>query len=193
MLAMIVAYDKKRCIGNKGNEKLLWNIPEDLKRFKQITLGNVIIMGRNTFESLPKCLSHRKHWVLTRDENYIPTKQGDIKIFHSKEDILKEIERLGIRLAYVIGGESIYKEFLDDVSIIYATEVNTYSRGNAFFPKLDEKIFKKEPVKQDNKYKMWEDNRVPPTDKFNFVTYVRQDKKWKITTSANNQILNIIY
>ena len=68
MLSIIVAIANNNIIG--GDNKLLWHISEDLKRFKEITSGNTIIMGRKTFESLPGVLPNRKHIVITRDKNY---------------------------------------------------------------------------------------------------------------------------
>ena len=68
MLSIIVAIAENNVIGK--DNKLLWHVPEDLKRFKSITSGNIIIMGRKTFESLPGVLPNRKHIIITRDENY---------------------------------------------------------------------------------------------------------------------------
>ena len=79
MLSIIVAVAENNIIG--GDNKLLWHIPEDLKRFKSITSGNTIVMGRKTFESLPGVLPNRKHVVITRDKNYtVDNENVEVKI-----------------------------------------------------------------------------------------------------------------
>ena len=75
MISIIVAKAQNNIIG--GNNKLLWHISDDLKRFKEITSGNTIIMGRKTFESLPGVLPNRKHIILTRDKNFSVDFSGD--------------------------------------------------------------------------------------------------------------------
>ena len=84
MLSIIVAVAENNVIG--GDNKLLWHIPEDLKRFKAITSGNTIIMGRKTFESLPGVLTNRKHLVITRDENY-SVDNANVEVIHSVDKI----------------------------------------------------------------------------------------------------------
>ena len=84
MLSIIVAVAENNVIG--GDNKLLWHIPEDLKRFKAITSGNTIIMGRKTFESLPGVLPNRKHLVITRDENY-SVDNANVEVIHSVDKI----------------------------------------------------------------------------------------------------------
>ena len=80
MLSLIVAIAENDVIG--GDNKLLWHLSEDLKRFKEITMNKTIIMGRKTFESLPKVLPGRKHIVITRDTNYT-VDSDQVEIVHS--------------------------------------------------------------------------------------------------------------
>ena len=101
-VTLIAAIDQNRVLG-KDNQ-LIWHLPEDLKRFKRLTTGHAIIMGRKTFESLPKALPNRHNIVVTRNQNY--SKEG-ITVCHSMKDALeyaKDDEQ-----PFVIGGGQIYE------------------------------------------------------------------------------------
>ena len=87
MLSIIVAKASNSVIG--GNNDLLWRIPQDLKRFKEITTGHTIIMGRKTFESLPRVLPNRKHIVITRDKNF----KVDSDMVHIVKDISSVLDK----------------------------------------------------------------------------------------------------
>ena len=86
MLALIVAVAHNRVIGKDNT--LIWHLPNDLKFFKEKTIGHVIIMGRKTFESLPFLLPNREHWVITRDKGF-DAPEG-VKIFHTLRRLLKQ-------------------------------------------------------------------------------------------------------
>ena len=86
------------CNGLGRDNDLLYRLPSDMKMFRQRTLGMIVIMGRKTFESLPKVLPHREHWVITNQENYGDSVPDGVKVFHSKEEVLQE---LGDRRAFV--------------------------------------------------------------------------------------------
>lgn len=133
MVNMIMCLDS--CNGLGKNNDLLYRLPSDMKMFRQRTLGMIIIMGRKTFESLPKVLPHREHWVITNQEGYIVP--DGVKVFHSKEEVLQE---LGDRRAFVIGGSSIYQMFLDDCTNIYVTRVNDTKKADTVFD-FDESQF----------------------------------------------------
>lgn len=126
MINMIVCVDN--CDGIGVNGDLLFRLSGDLKNFRQKTLGTTIIMGRKTFESLPKVLPHRTHWVITSDRDY--KAPVGVRIFHSREEVL---EALGDNRAFVIGGSSIYNMFINDVTSIYVTKVNTTRRADTYF------------------------------------------------------------
>ena len=133
----IVAVDKNWAIGK--NNELLFHIKEDLKRFKSLTIGKAVVMGRKTFESLPgkKPLQGRDNFILTRDENYHV--DGAI-VVHSYYEFLSKYasEYLPCDI-YVIGGSEIYKLFLDSIDEIYVTKVNKIVEdADKFFPNLDE-------------------------------------------------------
>lgn len=148
-LSLIVAYGKDRVIG-KDNQ-LLWRLSNDLKLVKRLTTNNAIIMGRKTYESLGKPLPNRINIVLT---------QGDVKypegviVARSKEEVLYLISNLDVEYAYIFGGESIYKLFLDDVEEMRITEVNYEGEGDTYFPRFsmeDWVICSKELFKPDDK------------------------------------------
>ncbi|APD08033.1 dihydrofolate reductase [Flavobacteriaceae bacterium UJ101] len=129
-LTIIVAFAENQVIG-KDNQ-LIWHLPNDLKRFKLLTTGKPIIMGRKTFESIGKPLPNRENIVLTRDKNW---KHEGAKVFHSKEAILEYLENH--EHAYVIGGAEIYKLFLDNTDFLEITYVDTNIDGDAFFPLIN--------------------------------------------------------
>lgn len=133
MVNMIMCLDS--CNGLGRDNDLLYRLPSDMKMFRQRTLGMIVIMGRKTFESLPKVLPHREHWVITNQEGYIVP--DGVKVFHSKEEVLQE---LGDRRAFVIGGSSIYHMFLDVCTNIYVTRVNDARKADTRF-EFDESKF----------------------------------------------------
>ncbi len=143
-LSLIAAIGKNNELGL--NNKLIWHLPEDLAYFKEKTLNNTIIMGRLTFESLPKILNNRKHIVLTRDKNYY--KEGVI-IYNNIEECLKYIKNSNEH-CFIIGGAHIYKEFLPYVKNIYLTEIEKESKADAFFPYFNKKLYKKTVIKKSN-------------------------------------------
>ena len=115
---IIVAAGKDGAIGKKGN--LIWHIPEDLKRFKKLTMGNTIVMGRHTWESLPKKpLPGRRNIVLSRNPEFLP--QGAEKA-RDVAEVMKLTDN--DPLVFIIGGEQIYKEFLPKADKIYLTEID---------------------------------------------------------------------
>ena len=124
---------KNRVIGNKG--KLPWNMPADLKYFRDKTKGKPIIMGRKTFESMgKKPLPNRANIIITRDQNY---KADGAIVVHSPEEAITEAEKYGTEEAMVIGGSQIYKEFLPIANRIYLTIIEGEFKGDAFFPEYD--------------------------------------------------------
>ena len=136
MISIIVAVSDDLGIG-KDNE-LLWRIPEDLKRFRRLTLGNIIIMGKKTWESLPKRpLPDRKNIVLTD----IPGEEieGSVTAY-SIEDAFNKCDR-GKEI-FIIGGGSIYSQFLNLADRLYITHVHRNATADVYFPVIDPKIWK---------------------------------------------------
>ena len=108
MFSIIVAVANNNVIG--GDNKLLWHISDDLKRFKKITTGHTIVMGRKTFESFPKPLPNRHHVILTRDKNY-KVDSEQVTVVNDIETVMKTYENSGSEI-FIIGGGEIYNLFL---------------------------------------------------------------------------------
>ncbi len=137
MLSIIVAKAKNNIIGK--DNKLIWHLPEDLKRFKKLTTGHTIIMGRKTFESLGKVLPNRKHIVFTQNPNF-KIKDENVQVVHSMLEIQEYIENEEEN--FVIGGSMIYNLLMPYVTKMYITEINEKFEGDSFFPKIDTEIWK---------------------------------------------------
>lgn len=139
VLSLIGAVATNGVIGKGG--KLPWSIPSDGKRFKDITDGHPVIMGRATWESLPlpvRPLPGRANIVMTRQPGFRPLyrSQGAI-VVSSVEEALLVAERIpDAGEAFVIGGEEIYRQFLPFAKRMYITKVHTEAEGDAFFPEL---------------------------------------------------------
>ncbi len=130
----IVNVDKNWGIGNKG--ELLVRIRSDLKRFKSLTLGKVVVLGRKTMDTFPgrKPLKDRTNIILSRDENY--TVEGGI-VVHSMEELLEELKKYPSEDVFIIGGESIYRQMLPYCDTVYVTKVDHEAESDAFYPDLD--------------------------------------------------------
>ena len=162
MLSIIVAIANNNVIGK--DNKLIWHIPEDLKRFKKITDGKTIVMGSKTFESLGKVLPNRKHIVLS--------KRVEMGVDDDNVIFLKEVEDLKNHISddeevFVIGGGIVYKLFLPLADKLYITWINQDFDGDAFFPEIDENEW--EVVEREPGIK----NAENPYD-YEYVTYIRR-------------------
>ena len=132
MLTCIVAIGDNFAIGKNNN--LLWHFSKDLKRFKQITTGNTIIMGRKTFESLPGILPGRHHVVITQNKDFIVNDER-VTVINSKEELLAYLD--DSKEYFVIGGGEIYKLLLPYCNKIHLTQVHKKYDADVFFPILD--------------------------------------------------------
>ena len=132
-IKLICAISKNNVIGN--DNKLPWNISEDLKRFKELTSNNWIVMGRKTFDSIGKTLPNRKNIVLSKNKSLII---DSVEVFNSPADVIdyhkKNSEQKDL---YVIGGTYIYELFFEYCEYLYITFVDKEYLGDAFFPKVD--------------------------------------------------------
>ena len=137
MLSIIVAKAKNNAIG-KDNQ-LLWHLSDDLKRFKTLTTGHTIIMGRKTFESLERVLPNRKHIVFTQNPDF-KVHDENVEVVHSMLQIQEYIENE--EEAFVIAGAVIYNLLMPYVKKMYVTEINKDFDGDAFFPRIDETKWK---------------------------------------------------
>lgn len=129
-LSIIVARARNGVIG-KDNQ-LIWHLSDDLKRFKTLTMGHPIVMGRKTFESLPKVLPGRVHYVLTGNPDY-QAPEG-VLLFHDVKELLAA---LPAGESFVIGGEHMYRELLPYADTMYITEIEEDFEGDAYFPRFD--------------------------------------------------------
>lgn len=161
-ISIIVAVDRNMAIGFQN--KLLFWLPNDLKRFKSLTMGNTIIMGRKTFESLPKgALPNRRNIVLSSNPN---VECPGAEVFTSLEEALKHCQK--DERVYIIGGESVYRQAMPIADELCLTEIDAIApQADAFFPAVDTSIW-------------YEKSReVHPSDEkhlclYAFVDYVRK-------------------
>jgi len=130
MKILIAATSLNNALGK--DNKIIWHLPDDFKRFKELTSGHYIIMGRKTFESFPKPLPNRTHVVITRQENYHP--EGCI-VVNSIEEALSICPKN--EDAFLIGGAEIYELGLPFIDKIELTLINDTFVADAFFPKID--------------------------------------------------------
>jgi dihydrofolate reductase len=153
MISIIVAVSEDWGIGK--NNELLWHISEDLKRFKRLTTGNSIIMGKRTWESLPrKPLPGRKNIVLT--DNPAEKIENAITAY-SIEDAIGKCEK-GEEI-FIIGGGSIYKQFMPVADRLYITHVHKKAAADIYFPEIDLKLWK---ITEKEEFKSGE-NSIPYT------------------------------
>jgi dihydrofolate reductase len=133
-LSLIVAHAKNNVIGI--NNTLPWHLPEDLKRFRALTTGHHIIMGRKTYESLGRLLPGRTTIIVTRNKQYL---QHGALIAHSMQAAL--VLAAGDAEPFVIGGAELYKDALTLATKLYITEVQADVAGDAFFEQIDLKVW----------------------------------------------------
>lgn len=161
MLTIIAAAAENNALG-KDNQ-LLWHLPEDFKRFKTLTSGHFIIMGRKTFESFPKPLPNRTHIIITRQPNYqAPESCIVVTSLEKAMELCPKNEE-----AFVIGGGEIYQQALGVVDKIDVTRVHTTLDADTFFPTIDPTL-----------WEMVFEEFHPKDDKhafdFTFLTYVKR-------------------
>ena len=137
MLSIIVAIAKNNAIGK--DNKLLWHLPEDLKRFKRLTTGHNIIMGRKTFESLGRVLPNRHHIILCND--------AKLNIEDENVEILDDISKLDKYINseeenFVIGGATMYKLLMPYAKKMYITEIDRDFDGDVYFPEINKDEWK---------------------------------------------------
>ncbi len=138
----IIAAISQNLVLGKDN-KLLWHVPEDFARFKKLTSGHPVIMGRKTFESIGKPLSNRTNIIITHDENY---KTAGCLVVHSLEEAIKRTKGKEI---FIIGGGQIYSQAITLADKLYLTIIKKNFTGDTYFP--DYGRFKKIINKKDGK------------------------------------------
>ena len=162
MLSIVVAKASNNIIGKDNS--LIWHLPEDLKRFKKLTTGHTIIMGRKTFESLGRILPNRRHVILCNDMQ--------MNIEDENVEILEDISMLDKYINsedenFIIGGATIYRLLMPYANKMYITEINQEFEGDVSFPEINKSEWKVTEVEKGLK------NEKNPYD-YNYVTYVRK-------------------
>lgn len=162
MLSIIVAKASNNVIGK--NNSLIWHLPEDLKRFKALTTGHTIIMGRKTFESLGRILPNRKHVILCNDMK--------MDINDDRVEVLEDISMLDKYINseeenFIIGGATIYRLLMPYANKMYITEINQEFDGDVSFPAINKDEWKVIDIEKGLK------DEKNPYD-YNYVTYVRK-------------------
>lgn len=131
----VVAVSQNNVIGK--NNKLPWHFSADLKRFKALTLGHTVIMGRKTFESIGKALPGRENFVLS----HTPRQSPGVQFFTSIEPALAAVKT---EKAFIIGGEEVFKQTIGRIDGIYMTRIQASYEGDAFYPALPSSFKEKE-------------------------------------------------
>lgn len=142
-IKIIAALGKNNELGI--NNELIWHLKEDLKFFKEETMGHKIVMGYNTFLSLPKLLPGRTHIVLTHHE--IDNKE--VMVFSDFEKLLSYLKTLDEEV-YIIGGASVYKLFLNMADELVLTEIDSTALADVYFPTFNKEEYDKELIDEHN-------------------------------------------
>ncbi len=162
LIAIIAAASENNVIGREG--KLPWHLPDDLKYFKEMTEGHPLIMGRKTFESLPRLLPDRRHIIVTRDQTYDAKGAEEAS---SLDEAIMFAGKDGAEKVFIIGGGEIFRQSMDRADVVYMTRVHAWIAGDSMFPDVS-------PV-------AWEETKriEHPADakhkfSFTFLTYTRK-------------------
>lgn len=155
-LELIAAVGENYELGK--DNKLIWRIKKDLQTFKTITMWKNMVMGKNTYDSMPKHLEGRKYIVLTRQNIELE----NATVYHSKSEFIKNLK---FNERYIIcGGAQIYKLFIDDVETMFLTHIEESHEADAFFPQFDKSQFNSELLvnTEENgiKYKQYKYTRI---------------------------------
>jgi dihydrofolate reductase len=130
-ISLIAALAANRVIGR--DNRLPWHLPEDLRRFKRLTMGHALVMGRKTFESIGRPLPGRETIVITRQEGYAPP---GVTVAHSVDEALAQARGDEV---FVAGGEEIFRQTLGRAGRLYLTRIHAEIPGNTWFPDFDER------------------------------------------------------
>ncbi len=162
MLKILVAFDENRVIGK--NNGLIWHLPADLKRFKALTTGHVIIMGRKTFESIGRPLPNRTTIVISRQQDL---KIEGVILAHSVEEAILKAKSISRDDIFIVGGAEIYQLSLPLADQILVTQLHDIFEGDAFFPEISPAIWE---VAEQERGITDEQNAY----QFSYITYARK-------------------
>lgn len=155
MIALIVAFAKNRVIGNKGC--IPWKIKGEQKRFRELTTGNVVIMGRRSYEEIGRPLPNRTTIVVSGTKNF------DGENCMTAKSLAEAIEMAGDRKIYISGGARLYEEAVPLVERMYITEIDLEVEGDTYFPEFEKEEFVKTIDEE-------VDGEIP----YKYVTYIRK-------------------
>ena len=160
-LHLIVARGKNGAIGLKG--KMPWHLPEDLKHFKETTMGSPVVMGRKTWESIGRPLPGRVNVVLTRDASYVAAGAKVVATLEAALALTQEAPRI-----FIIGGAHLYREVLERgiVDCAWVTEIDAAPEADAFFPELPKDLWVRTVLKE-----------LPANDVRPKLTFCRYDRR----------------
>lgn len=163
MIKMIAVVGKNLELGRKGD--LIWHLPNDLKFFKEQTTGCTVVMGRNTYNSLPKKLPNRQHLVITDSLEFNKDTDGVI-IYWDFDELVSDVEMFAeTEDVFIIGGASIYSQFVEYADELILTEVDAEAAdADVYFPTFDKKKYNKTVLANN------EDNGI----KYTHVKYARK-------------------
>lgn len=156
MISLIVAYTRNRVIGNKG--QIPWRIKGEQRRFKELTTGNVVIMGRRSYEEIGRPLPNREMIIIST------TKQFEGDNLRTVASLKEALALAGDKEVYISGGAQVYEEALSLCEKLYITEIDAEIEGDRYFPEFDESQYEKEIVER-------VEGKIPYT----YVTYTRKD------------------
>lgn len=124
MIALVAAMGRNLVIGRDG--QMPWHLPADLRHFRRVTKGHVVVMGRKTYESIGAALKERTNLVLTRDPQF---RAPNVTVVHTLDEVLGDERPL-----FVIGGAEVYRQFLPHAQVMHLTRIQAEFEGDTFFP-----------------------------------------------------------
>ena len=161
-VTLVAAVTRNNVIGSQGG--MPWNLPEDLKHFKNLTMGHAMVMGRRTFDSIGRALPGRRTLVVTRQTDWAAP---GVEVFHSAEDAVKAA---GPEVM-VVGGGELYRQLMPIADVLEITHIDADIDGDTFFPKIDRE--------------QWSSVNQVQRDGFSFVTYRRSNPSKEASGSTD--------
>lgn len=150
VIIAIVAHGRNFEIGKEN--KLLWKVASDLSRFKKLTLGHTVVMGRKTFESIRRPLPERTNIIMTRNADW-PSPPSTL-CCRNREEVLQWVKKHNVKTLFILGGEEIYREWWELIDQLYVTVIDYSGQADAFFPSYslqDWKLIQEEHLEASDK------------------------------------------
>ncbi len=158
MIGLIVAHDKNHVIGNKG--MIPWKIKGEQKRFRELTTGNIVVMGRRSYEEIGRPLPNRMNIVVSTTKTFEGENLYTAKSLKEALELVKDSDKN----VYISGGAGLYKEAMPLVQKMYITEIDIEVEGDTFFPQFDLNLYEKEI-----------DETFEGEISYSYVTYTKKD------------------